>query len=80
MRCILEPLLKLPQGRVLKKHHGKSTHQAVVKIVLRIGSAVGALNKPLGEFFSKAGKADVLFDMQAATPISSVLESGGYHM
>ena len=70
---ILQSFLKLKQGGVLKKHHGKGAHQAIMDIV-NPGSMAGvrALGKVLGKDFTKAGKADVLFTMQVATPTSGI--------
>ena len=69
MDGILKPLLKLKQGGVLEKHHGKGAHQAVMDIVNPGSIArVQALRKTLGEDFTKSGEAYVFFDMQMVDP------------
>ena len=71
MDRILQPFLKLKQGGVLEKHHGKGAHQTIMDIVNpRSMARVRAMGKTLGKDFTKAGKADVLFRVQMATPTS----------
>jgi len=41
---------------------------------------VPALGKVLRKDFTKAGKADVLFRMQAVTPTSGISSDRGYHI
>jgi hypothetical protein len=62
---ILQPALESEQGRVLKKHHGESTHQAVMQTIIDLSllSAVFDLPESLCHFLSHGGEAEMFFLM-----------------
>ena len=65
LQTMLQSALKLKQGRVLEKHHGKGTHEAIVEAIGDLAlPRVRDLFQALGDHFSKRCKTEVLLGMQ----------------
>jgi hypothetical protein len=72
---LLEPALEGAQGGVLEKHHGKAAHQTVVQRKPKLSGLpdVGDLSEVIREDVSQSGKAQMLFDVHAPSPMSDVV-------
>jgi hypothetical protein len=72
---LLEPALEGAQGGVLEKHHGKAAHQTVVQCKPKLSGLpdVGDLSEVIREDVSQSGKAQMLFDVHAPSPMSDVV-------
>ena len=66
----LQPSLKFENGRVLKEHHGKSGHQAVMELMIEFALLTQVLDckKVFAKRLSQRVKLQVLFWMQLASP------------
>lgn len=63
---VLHSALKGKNGRVLKKHHRQSAHQAIVQRIIDFGSltAIIDLLEEFGDCTSQCAEAEMFFDVQ----------------